>query len=96
MRILMIILLLVVFLCGALFTSVNTDAVVVDFYLDSQEMPLALALLAALTVGVLVGALMGLILSIKYRNQLRVANRQIKRLDKELDNLRALPVRDTL
>jgi putative membrane protein len=92
----MIILLLIVFLGGALFTSVNTDAVVVDFYLDSQEMPLALALLAALTVGVLVGAVVGLTQSIKYRNQLRLANRQVKRLDKELENLRALPVRDTL
>ena len=96
MRILLIILLLAVFLCGALFTSVNTDVVVVDFYLDSQEMPLALALLAALTVGVLIGALAGLTLSIKYRNRLRLANRQVKKLDKELENLRALPVRDAL
>lgn len=92
----MIILLLVVFLAGALFASVNTGPVMVDFYLDSQEMPLVLALLAALTVGVLFGVLAGMMLSIKYRNRLRLANRQVKKLDKELENLRALPVRDTL
>ena len=91
----MIVLLLVVFLAGALFTSVNTTAVEVDYYVGIREMPLAVALLIALVVGVLVGSLAGIGLSLKYRNQLRLSNRRVKKLDKELENLRALPVRDS-
>lgn len=95
MRILLFLLLLLVFLTGVLFTSVNTETVVINYYLDTQEMPLAVALLIALVLGVVVGLLAGMTLSLKYRNQLRLSNRQIKKLDKELENLRAMPVRDS-
>lgn len=91
----MIVLLLVVFLAGALFTSVNTTPVDVDYYVGIRQMPLAVALLIALVLGVLVGLLGGIGMSLKYRNQLRVSNRRVKKLDKELENLRAIPVRDS-
>lgn len=95
MRIIMLFLLLVVFLIGVLFTSVNTNAVAIDYYLGVREMPLAVALLIALIVGVVLGLLTGVTVSLKYRNQLRVSNRQVKKLNQELENLRALPVRDS-
>ncbi|RLA10258.1 MAG: LapA family protein [Gammaproteobacteria bacterium] len=94
MRILVNLLLLAVFLVGVLFTSANTAPVDVDYYLGSRQMPLAVALLIALVIGVLLSSFAGIAVSLKYRAKLRQSDRQVKKLDKELENLRALPVRD--
>ncbi|HAC35457.1 MAG TPA: hypothetical protein DCF45_13155 [Gammaproteobacteria bacterium] len=94
MRFVMILLLLLVFLAGALFTSVNTLPVTVDYYIGTIELALSVALLGALVLGLIIGVLVGALMSIKHRKLLRRKTREVKKLEQELDNLRGLPVRD--
>ena len=78
---------------GILFAQANSSLVVVDFFWGVFEGELASVLLSSAVIGLIIGILVGLMLSLKPRSQLRQNGRRLKALEKELDNLRALPVR---
>jgi len=58
--------------------------------------PLSLALLTALALGVAVGYLASLRMVIRMQRQLVQARKEVRQIEQEVANLRALPIKDVL
>jgi putative membrane protein len=94
LRIIRFLLMLLVVVIGAAFTVLNADPVMLNYYRGSIELPLALVLMAMLMLGALLGMLASLASNLRLRRELSVLRRQ-RRMDRqEIDNLRALPIKD--
>ncbi len=94
MWILKLLILLLVAVIGAALTVVNPEPVRLDLYMVSFQSPLPLILVGALALGGLLGILasLGLILRIKRENlKLR---RKAQLAEREISNLRILPIKD--
>jgi putative membrane protein len=94
MRIIKLIVLMLIVLLGAVFAVLNAESVQFNYYFGSRELPLSLIMTIALGAGALLGifACMGLIFGLKRENmQLR---RKSQLASQEVNNLRALPLKD--
>lgn len=72
MRILSIVLFLLVIVFGVAFAAINSQEVVVDFYLESTRLPLALLLSLTFAAGAILGLLLGLFLWLKSQASARL------------------------
>lgn len=86
-----------VVIIGLGFAFKNATIVNVRYYggLDWRA-PLALVLLVVLSMGVVLGFLGGVSRQIRLRRQLSQARKQLRDLEQEVENLRALPIKDVL
>lgn len=76
------------------FSLLNSVPVTVNYYFGSVELPLVLALMATLTMGVLLGVLGMLTIIFKLKRESMRLKKVIKASERELSQLRALPVKD--
>jgi putative membrane protein len=82
MRFVLILLLLIVVACGALFGALNGTRVAVDFYFAQIDAPIGAALLAVLLVGWLLGGLVAWSGQVpRLRRDLRTARVRIRALE---------------
>jgi len=89
------ILVLVVSLVGVTFTTKNAQVVELNYYFDIHWVtPLSFMLLTALTVGIALGLLASLAMQAHMQRQLLQVRRENRQLEQEVNNLRALPIRD--
>ena len=89
-----IILFLLIFVVALVFFLKNNQMITFNYLIASQELPLSFLLFISLCVGALLGVLAWLpkIFSLKHRvNRLQ---KQVKHTEKELDNLRVMPMKD--
>jgi lipopolysaccharide assembly protein A len=93
MRIISYIFLLLVMLIGITFASLNAAPVPFHYYLGSQQIPLALLLIFAFGCGILVGVIFILFSIIKLKRDNYRLKGHIKIVEKELENLRSLPLK---
>jgi putative membrane protein len=93
-RIISYIFLLVIVLLGVSFATLNSAAVTVNYYLGQKTMPLSLLLAIVFGIGCLLGLLvaMGVLVKTKLKNY-RLKQR-LKMAEKEIENLRAIPLQD--
>lgn len=94
MRILSLAILLIVLLLGLSFAVLNSGSIVVNYYLGEQEIPLSVALVLALVFGALLGVLASLSIILRQRTRISSLNRTVAMTEKELTNLRSLPIKD--
>ncbi len=87
--------LLIVILFGLTFSLLNASRVDVDYYFGSVPMPLSLALVAALIVGAVLGVLSALGVVMGKQRELRRLRKRVRDSEKELSELRRLPLKDT-
>jgi lipopolysaccharide assembly protein A len=94
MRIIKLFFLMVVVMLGVVFTVLNADPVQFNYYFGSRELPLSLIMTVALGVGVLLGIVscMGLMFGMK-RENLSLKRKSLL-TSQEVNNLRALPLKD--
>ena len=82
---------------GLGFAYKNAQIVNVDYYFGLHwDGPLSLLLLSAMTLGVVLGLLVGLGMYVRMQRQLVRARREIREIEQEVQNLRALPIKDIL
>jgi len=93
-RIILLILALVVFGLTLALVLVNLSYVQVGYLFGSTHMPLAVALVIALILGVMIGALCLLPAVIRARARARRMQGRFETLEKEVHNLRHVPLRD--
>lgn len=93
-RILSLIFLLLVLVIGLAFAVLNAEPVQLHYYFGSQYVPLSLTLVLALIIGAILGvfASSGLVLRLKRENAR--LQKTIKMTEKEVVNLRTMPVKD--
>ena len=93
-RIAKLILVLAVLLLGLIFHLKNNQLIELNYYLGSIEISLSLLVVLVLCIGAFLGVMasLPLILSLK-RKQMKL-KRQIENSEKEINNLRVLPIKD--
>ncbi len=94
MRIIRFLLMVLVVMVGAAFAVLNAEPVMLNYYFGTTELPEALVLTGALMLGALIGVLAAMASGLRLRSEL-ASLRRSHRLDRqEIDNLRALPIKD--
>ena len=93
-RIIYLILTLVVTLFTVTFTLLNSQPVKVNYYFGSYEIDLLIVVVICLVIGAFLGvmAALGKIFSLK--QEMSRKEKKIKITEKELENLRSLPLKD--
>lgn len=94
MRIFMTVFYLVLIILGVTFAGLNASPVKVNFYFTTLDMPVSLLMVLMLGLGML----FGLILFVGRYWRLKLENHRIKNqltlTEKEIKNLRVMPLRD--
>ena len=94
MRFVTYLLLLIIILIGVTFAVLNPSIVTVNYYISQKTLPLSLLLVLVFGLGCFLGLLVGgwLFLKVKLKNY-RLKQR-LKNAEKEVQNLRAIPLQD--
>lgn len=94
MRIVTYLLLLIVILIGITFAVLNPNAVTVNYYIGQKTLPLSLLIVFIFALGCFFGLLVGgwLLLKVKLKNY--HLKQKLKVAEKEVQNLRAIPLQD--
>ncbi len=94
MKFIKFLLLVAMMVVGAAFAAINAQSVTVNYYFGTIELPLALV--AAVAVGI--GAVFGMLASMGGAFRLKRENARLKRqarvAEKEVSNLRNLPIKE--
>jgi len=94
-RLVYIVLALIVAFLGMTFAFQNRQLVEINYYFGLQwGGSLSLALLATLTFGIMLGFLASLRTVVRMQRQLVQARKEIRSIEQEVANLRALPIKD--
>jgi len=93
-RIIYLILVLVVTIFTVTFTLLNSQPVKVNYYFGSYEIDLLVVVVICLVIGAFLGimAALGKVFSLK--QEMSRKEKKIKITEKELENLRSLPLKD--
>ena len=83
----------VLFVCVG-FAIINADPVVVSYYFGELTAPLSLVVVIAIIVGAILGIVAGLGMVLKAKREISSLRRQLRLKEKEVSNLRAIPIRD--
>jgi putative membrane protein len=94
LRIFSYIFILVIVFLGVTFATLNSDLVNINYYIGQKEMPLSLLLSIAFGVGGLLGILVGLWILLKTKMKNFRLKQRLKMAEKEIENLRAIPLQD--
>ena len=94
-RIVYSILVLAIALVGVTFTTKNAQVAELNYYFGVHwTTPLSFMLLTTFTVGIAFGLIASLAMQARMQRQLLQVRRENRQLEQEINNLRALPIRD--
>ncbi|MFV8835208.1 lipopolysaccharide assembly LapA domain-containing protein [Aquisalimonas sp.] len=85
---------LIVILFGLSFALLNASRVDVDYYFGTVGAPLSLALVVAVIIGAVIGVLTTLGMILGKQREVHRLRRRVKDTEKELNELRRLPLKD--
>jgi len=94
LRILRLCIILAVLFSGFAFHLRNDQLVVMDYYIGTFDLPFSLFIVIALCFGAILGILASLPGLFKLRREKRKLQSQIKLSEKEVNNLRVMPMKD--
>jgi len=84
----------VIILLGITFACLNAEPVSINYYIGTQSFPLSLLLVLTLGVGSILGLVAGTVIYLKSKAKNRRLKARIKLAEKELSNLRTMPLQD--
>jgi putative membrane protein len=93
-RIISYFLVLVIVLFGISFATLNSESVTINYYLGQSTFPLSLLLVLGFALGCLIGILAGFWLLIKAKIANHRLRSRLSLAEKEIENLRAIPLQD--
>ncbi len=85
---------LVIVLFGLSFALLNAQLVTIDFYFGAQELPLSLVIVLSVILGAVLGVIAALALVLRQRRELARERRARHQIQRELDELRRMPIKD--
>lgn len=94
MKIISTIFLILIILFGIVFACLNSEPVVINYSIDQQTLPLSLLLAFTFSIGGFAGLFASLVMHLKLRTKNRRLKSRIKLAEKELSNLRTMPLQD--
>lgn len=93
-RIIGFILILIILILGLYFGSINAEPVKLDYFWGTSEVALSVALVLSLFIGAVLGVLACLSMIIRLRHKVAKLQKAVKAAEKEVVNLRTLPLKD--
>ena len=94
MRIVTYLLLLIIILIGITFAVLNPSIVTVNYYIGQKKLALSLLLVSVFALGCFLGLLVGGWLALKVKIKNYRLKQKLKFAEKEVQNLRAIPLQD--
>ena len=94
-RIVYTILFIIVLVSGLLFFIKNNQVEEFNYIIGSKELPLSILLLTSLVAGAILGILATVPLILRLNHQKRRLEKQVKLSEKEINNLRTAPSRQS-
>ena len=94
LRIVIIIFYLILILVGVSFAALNATSVQVNFYFATLNMPISVLIILMLAMGMLIGFTLFLFKYWRLQTEHRKIKNQLKLTEKEIRNLRAIPLQD--
>jgi lipopolysaccharide assembly protein A len=86
--------LLIIVIFGMTFATLNSESVTINYYLGQSTLPLSLLLVLVFALGCLVGMIVGFWLLIKAKLFNHRLQKRLSLAEKEIENLRAIPLQD--
>ncbi len=96
MRIISYLIILLIIIFGVTFATLNSSQVTVNYYVAQSSLPLSLLLALVFSGGCLVGILVCLWLLLKAKMKNRRLRQRLSLAEKEIANLRAIPLQDNV
>ena len=93
-RVVGLIFILVVLIFGLSFAVLNAESVQINYYFGMYQMPLSLILVIAFVIGALFGAVVNVGMILRLKRQIFRLRKEARFTEKEVKNLRALPIKD--
>ena len=93
-KIVLFILIFVLLVIGISFAVLNADDVHLNYYFGEVDAPLSLIIVLSLACGAALGILASLTMIIRLKHELGKKNKSVKLAEKEVENLRSLPLKD--
>jgi putative membrane protein len=93
-RILSYLFLLMIVLLGITFATLNSGIVTLNYYIGHKAFPLSILLVSVFATGCLLGLLVGLSIVIRLKLKAYRLRQRLKIAEKEVANLRAIPLQD--
>jgi putative membrane protein len=84
-----------ILLLGVTFAGLNSQEVTINYYVNSAKLPLSLLLVLILGVGGLIGWLTGFLLWLRLKAENMRLSHKLKVSEKEVNQLRTLPLNET-
>ena len=94
LRIIYIAVIVLLVIIGLVFAVLNADPVDFNYYFDSLSIPLSLSMLVAMIVGAILGVLASAGVILRHRREIARLRKAVDVAEKEVNNLRSLPLRD--
>ena len=94
MRLLRYILFIVLLLLALSFALLNADPVSISYYLGTSQVPLSILLVFAFGMGCIIGLLVSMSWYLRSKWQARKLANRLELAEKELANLRTMPLKD--
>ncbi len=85
---------LVLVIFGIVFAVLNAEPVKLNYYFGSEEVPLSLILVFAMIVGAILGVIASASMIISNQLEVKKLRKSVELAEKEVTNLRAIPIRD--
>jgi putative membrane protein len=93
-KILLLILFFVIALFGISFAVLNAGDVQLNYYFGQFQAPLSLVIVISLACGAVLGILASLTMIIQLKHEQTKLKKTISLTEKEVENLRSLPIKD--
>lgn len=81
-------------LIGVVFAILNAETVQINYYFGSKETPLSLAIILSMLLGAIMGLLASMGLILKSKREVAKFKRLADVAEKEITNLRAIPIKN--
>ncbi len=94
LRIFYLLVFLLLIVIGIAFAVLNAEAVEFNYYFSSRQIPLSLILVLAMFTGALLGVLASTGVIISLKREAAQLRKSAELAEKEIINLRAIPIRD--
>jgi len=85
---------ILIILLGIIFAVLNSETVQFNYYFNSRTMPLSLAIILAMFIGAILGVIASIGLILRYKREVSRLRKAADVAEKEITNLRAIPIKN--
>lgn len=94
MRLFYLLISIILLLLGVSFAALNAETVSVNLYVTVLKMPISVMIVLSMGFGMIIGFLLLFFKYLNVKNANRKLNNKMKVAEKEVENLRAIPLQD--